>query len=415
MAFVLDEYAPRKFSDKYEKYLAPSGQLWTPEKVFTNKRLGPDGEENLKKAFKITIKKLKKMRQLCANCGQKEGKLKFCKGCNALMYCSDECMEKRQETHERVCDDLRKEIIDQLIRAIIILFSSLYCFSSKSAKKKSGIFIKKHCSNLSLRIHVRGDILINNYFTYLSLTYHFDIFRKSCKCPVITVYTMIYNVCYTIQIVIGGKHAFVRLKLKLHLMGYLERSVNQDKVLAVDQASMVSSRCVGRPMVVTLVAPNIEKYPETRSWTPDNPHQITPSVKCIAYTGLYHEFWAEHIETQNIMKKMERPNVCMAIHPGVHTEDMFELWVPTLDLLQKERVPLVMTTYSRYEFEETMELKMDEMYQNVTYKGENPLGSQHTKQTPHEPDHVWASNSFLIAIDNAKDLFDEAEEDNLSE
>jgi len=413
MAFILDEYAPRKFSDKYEKYLAPSGQLWTPEKVFTNKRLGPDGEENLKKAFKITIKKLKKMRQLCANCGNKEGKLKFCKGCNALMYCNDECMEKRLETHERVCDDLRKEIIDQVVEC----FPSPIAMGQDMLKSKGGNvegwedWFSRH-TDLRDRINA-GAELINKWWEYTTLgNPGVEVFRESLERIMTSMFTTILTIGHSIYWFPSDSTQFAGCKeIHIHLIG-----ADQPEIAAVESGMIeVSSRCVGRPMVVTLIAPNIEKYPETADWTPQNPHQITPMVKCVAYTGLYHEFWADHIDTQNIMNKMERPNVCMAIHPGVHTEDMFELWVPTLELLQKERVPLVMTTYSRYEFEETMELKMDEMYQNVVFKGENPLGSQHTKQTPHEPDHVWASNSFLIAIDNAKDLFDEADEDNLSE
>lgn len=37
---------------------------------------------------------------------------------------------------------------------------------------------------------------------------------------------------------------------------------------------------------------------------------------------------------------------------------------------------------------------------NIVRKEKNMLGSLHAKQTPYEPDHVWAANSYLIAIDN---------------
>ena len=54
-------------------YLAPKGTLLTPEVVFKNKKLGPAAEEAIRKAFKITIKKLRKLRSACAACGKKEG------------------------------------------------------------------------------------------------------------------------------------------------------------------------------------------------------------------------------------------------------------------------------------------------------------------------------------------------------
>lgn len=53
---------------------------------------------------------------------------------------------------------------------------------------------------------------------------------------------------------------------------------------------------------------------------------------------------------------MKRPDVALAIHPGVHTEPMLILWKPTLQLLAKEQVPLAMTTYNQAEFEETLEV-----------------------------------------------------------
>ena len=53
---------------------------------------------------------------------------------------------------------------------------------------------------------------------------------------------------------------------------------------------------------------------------------------------------------------MKRPDVALAIHPGVHTDAMMTLWRPTLQLLAKEHVPLAMTTYNQAEFEETIEV-----------------------------------------------------------
>lgn len=73
MAFELSEYPPKTFSDKYQKYLAPHGVLLSPQQVLKNKKLGSNVEETLRKAFKITVKKLRKMRSACANCNKTEG------------------------------------------------------------------------------------------------------------------------------------------------------------------------------------------------------------------------------------------------------------------------------------------------------------------------------------------------------
>lgn len=73
MAFELKEYPPGNFREKYKEYLAPKGTLITPQKAFANKKLGSSAEELIRKAFKITFKKLRKMRSACAACGKKEG------------------------------------------------------------------------------------------------------------------------------------------------------------------------------------------------------------------------------------------------------------------------------------------------------------------------------------------------------
>lgn len=44
--------------------------------------------------------------------------------------------------------------------------------------------------------------------------------------------------------------------------------------------------------------------------------------------------------------------------------------------------------------------KLSPLGLNIISKGKNPLGSLHSKQTPYEPDHIWAANSYFIAIDN---------------
>lgn len=44
---------------------------------------------------------------------------------------------------------------------------------------------------------------------------------------------------------------------------------------------------------------------------------------------------------------------------------------------------------------------LDEVKPCISFSGENPLRSLLVKQTPYEPDHVWAANSYAIGIDNS--------------
>ena len=72
MAFELTEYPPRTFCEKYEKFIAPHGELLLPSEVFQNKKLGKNAEDIIRKAFKITIKKLFKMKGACATCNEQD-------------------------------------------------------------------------------------------------------------------------------------------------------------------------------------------------------------------------------------------------------------------------------------------------------------------------------------------------------
>nr|XP_053637311.1 putative protein MSS51 homolog, mitochondrial [Cherax quadricarinatus] len=186
-------------------------------------------------------------------------------------------------------------------------------------------------------------------------------------------------------------------EIHIHLLG-----ADEPEVGAVESGLMqVASRVLGRPIVVTLVAPDLAHHPQTFSWTPTRPHQVTSSVRAVTYSGLYHDFWRDHLATSDTHAQVSRPQVALAIHPGVHTDEMLVLWKPTLQLLAYEHVPLVMTTYNEAEFHTTLQ-KLETLQANVVHGDVNPLRSLHLKQTPYEPDHVWAANSYIIAIDNSR-------------
>ena len=98
-----------------------------------------------------------------------------------------------------------------------------------------------------------------------------------------------------------------------------------------------------------------------------------------------------------VLAKVEQPDVAMGIHPGLHADGVFEFWEPTLDLLLEENIVTVFTMFSKEEYEMSL-VRLDGMFAKYLYKGKNNLGSTHVKQTPHNPNMMWASNTYLIVF-----------------
>ena len=59
--------------------------------------------------------------------------------------------------------------------------------------------------------------------------------------------------------------------------------------------------------------------------------------------------------------KVERPDVAMGIHPGLHADGVFEFWEPTLDLLLDENIVTVFTMFSQEEYEMSL-VRLDGMF-----------------------------------------------------
>ena len=59
--------------------------------------------------------------------------------------------------------------------------------------------------------------------------------------------------------------------------------------------------------------------------------------------------------------KVERPDVAMGIHPGLHADGVFEFWEPTLDLLLEENIVTVFTMFSQEEYEMSL-VRLDGMF-----------------------------------------------------
>ncbi|XP_071521219.1 LOW QUALITY PROTEIN: putative protein MSS51 homolog, mitochondrial [Panulirus ornatus] len=397
MAFELSEYPPKTFSDKYQKYLAPHGVLLSPQQVLKNKKLGNNVEETLRKAFKITVKKLRKMRSACANCNATDGVSVECEGCGAARYCSQECRAQRQPTHALVCHSLRNELLDQVVECL----PSPVSLGREVLQGRGGKvshwddWFTRH-TVLRERIAPAAS-LVAQWWSYTGLPNPGEAsLRASLERIVSNVFSTVLTIGHCIYWFPALQPAFNDVKeLHIHLLG-----ADQPEVGAVESGLIqVASRVVGRPLVVTLVAPDLTHHPQTFSWTPTHPQQVTPAVRAVAYPGLYHDFWREHVATTDPEAQVRRPDVALAIHPGVHTTEMLALWKPTLLLLAYERIPVAMTTFNQAEFQESLE-KLEVLKPNIVYQDVNPLGSLHAKQTPYEPDHVWAANAYVIAIDN---------------
>ena len=92
---------------------------------------------------------------------------------------------------------------------------------------------------------------------------------------------------------------------------------------------------------------------------------------------------------------MEKPDIVVGIHPGLHAEGVYEFWEPTLELLLDEGIKTCFTVLNEEEYVQTLE-RLDELFVKYVFKGLNPFASKHIKQTPHMADLFWSSNMYLI-------------------
>jgi hypothetical protein len=120
---------------------------------------------------------------------------------------------------------------------------------------------------------------------------------------------------------------------------------------------------------------------------------INPRCKLTAWDGLYHDFWDRYIAA----KKVEEPDLIVGIHPGLHAEGVYEFWEPTLELILDQNIKTVFTVLNEEEYTQSLE-RLDNLFCKYLYKGKNPFASRHVKQTPHDPEMMWASNQYIIVI-----------------
>lgn len=113
-----------------------------------------------------------------------------------------------------------------------------------------------------------------------------------------------------------------------------------------------------------------------------------------------HEFHSSYIETQQV----EKPDIVLGIHPGLHADGVYEFWEPTLDLLLDHNITTVFTVLDRKEYSQSLK-QLDRLFCKYLFKGKNAFGSKHVKQTPHDPDLMWSSNQYIIVFKVSQEHF----------
>ena len=92
---------------------------------------------------------------------------------------------------------------------------------------------------------------------------------------------------------------------------------------------------------------------------------------------------------------MEKPDLVVGIHPGLHAEGVYEFWEPTLELLLDQEIKTAFTVLDEAEYAMSVET-LDKLFVRYVFKGPNPFASRHVKQTPHNRDLFWSSNQYII-------------------
>lgn len=428
---TVNDYPPAAFCSKYEKFLAPHGLLLPPKQVLRNKKLGEGAEKNLRKAFKITVTKLKKMRDSCAACGRKPENAIECGDCRVVRYCSDLCRQRRVTSHDLVCHLLRQEAVDQLVEClpcpVVVGKESLQgrggpvlswndwldrhsSFGSNVRSAASIVSLwweytgTKHPGDAAVRAALER-LVTNVFSTVLTIAHSLLWLRQPVlfsapptsssadSVPSSPINNLPLDQMLLLQCSQNGSSG---KDIHIHLLGADKPEVSMVESGLVQVCSRVLT---GYRVHLTLVAPDLSKHPHTLALSPSAPMQVTADLTVGCYPGLYHNFWEDHVSTNDPKRKVPRPDVAVAIHPGCHTREMWALWKPTFVLLAEKKVPLFLTTYNLAEYEETLKV-LQEIQPTVCLSGPNPLRSLQTKQTPYEPDHVWASNAYGIGIAN---------------
>jgi len=352
------KYPPTEFSLKYTKVLAPNGKLIPPDQVFgENGLFDKDVEEKTKLAFKVTIKKL----------------------------------DKYNTASQFNKDHLKTAKVDQIVECFPNTLLKLLPNTIQKTKwsKKS-----KEVENWDIWWSMHGKILqpMREQAEVIHKWWEFTGRPDPGPEEITNSLKRLVTGVLTHPMTIGKVISTYTVKRKkdkpksIHLVG--TDTPEATMIYAGFYTEILSCNPL-HPIKLTLVSPSAGNRQLSKDCSPSNPMLINDRCKLTAWDGLYHDFWERFIQA----KKVEIPDVVMAIHP--HLEG--EFWGPTVDLLLDENVTTAFTAFNEEHFKQALE-RLDYVFAKYVFKGPNPWVSGHVKQTPHDPNMIWASNQYLIVF-----------------
>jgi len=375
------KYPPSEFSLKYAKVLAPNGKLVAPDVVFGEGGMfDKDVEEKTKLAFKVTMKKLEKFGQVADE--------------NKVF--------------------LKTAKIDQIVECFPnTLLKLLPSEIGKSKWSKKAKEVENWDIWWEIHEKITGPLeqqaeCINAWWDYTGRPHPgIQEINNSLKRLVSDVMTHPMTIGKVIsEFCPKRKKGYPK---SIHLVG--TGTIEATMIYAGFYTELLSCNPLN-PIKLTMVSPSAGNRQLATDCSPSNPMLISDRCKLTAWDGLYHDFWERFIQT----KKVEKPDVVMAIHPRLEGE----FWGPTVDMLLDENIKVVFTCFNKDHYEESLE-RLDYVFVKYLYKGPNTWVSGHTKQSPMDPNMIWASNQYLIvfqgrAVDmKTLTLIEEPSEENLAE
>lgn len=354
----VSKYPPTEFSMKYAKVLAPNGKLVSPEECFGEGGLyNKDVEEKTRLAFKVTMKKLEK-----------------------LNIASDKNKE-----------NLKTARVDQVVE----------CFPNTLLKILPNTISKSKWSKKSNTIETWEDWWSIHQKLLTPLKAHAKVIHQWWEFTgrpdpgeeeVVNSLQRLVTSVLTHPLTIGKTISNNTPKRKkdnpksIHLLG--TSTPEATMVYAGFYVEILNANPLN-PIKLTLVSPSAGNRQLAKDCSPASPMLIHDRCKLTAWDGLYHDFWERYVQT----RKMERPDVVMAIHPKLEGE----FWGPTVDLLLDENIKTCFTCFNQEQFKQAIE-RLDYVFAKYVYKGPNPWASMNVKQTPHDSNMVWSSNQYTIVF-----------------
>lgn len=352
------KYPPTEFSIKYTKVLAPNGKLIPPDQVFgENGLFDKDVEEKTKLAFKVTMKKLEKYNTVSEFNKEhlKTAKIDQIVECfpNTLLKLLPNTIQKTKwskKSKEVENWDIWWSMHDKILQPLITQAEVIHKWWEYTGKPDPGV---EEVTN-SLKRLVTG--VLTHPMTIGKAVSSYTIKRKKDK------------------------------PKSIHLIG--TDTPEATMIYAGFYTEILSCNPL-HPIKLTMVSPSAGNKQLSKDCSPATPMLINDRCKLTAWDGLYHDFWERFIQA----KKVEIPDIVMAIHP--HLEG--EFWGPTVDLLLDENVTTAFTAFNEEHFKQALE-RLDYVFAKYVFKGMNPWVSGHVKQTPHDPNMIWSSNQYLIVF-----------------